>query len=107
MLKTQKEILDEREDMMRDDFPYDHDKFSDPVEDAVKSPKHYMFYDTESIEIIKAALTPEEFLGFCKGNTLKYRLRAGKKELMEQDIAKADQYEKIYANYKLELRSKV
>jgi hypothetical protein len=47
---------------------------------------------TEAIDIIKAALTPEEFIGYCKGNCLKYRLRAGKKDDLQQDIDKAGTY---------------
>lgn len=33
----------------------------------------------ENIDAIKATLTEEEFIGFCKGNALKYQFRAGKK----------------------------
>lgn len=34
----------------------------------------------EVIRILKAKLSPEEFRGFCKGNVIKYLLRAGLKE---------------------------
>lgn len=34
----------------------------------------------ENIDAIKATLTEEEFIGFCKGNALKYQFRAGKKD---------------------------
>ena len=64
--------------------------------DAVKRPSHYMFFDTEAINIIKASLTDEEFKGYLKGNSLKYRLRAGKKDDVMQDLGKANQYEKMY-----------
>lgn len=38
-----------------------------------------------------AVLTPEEFKGWCKGNALKYSLRAGRKDPAKevQDLAKA------------------
>lgn len=63
------------------------------VKDVVYRPRHYLvFPDTEALDIIKAALTDEEFRGYLKGNALKYRLRAGKKDKLEQDIAKAQQY---------------
>ena len=54
-----------------------------------------LFPDMEAIEAIKLVLTPEEFIGYCKGNALKYRLRAGKKDKLEQDIAKAETYVKF------------
>lgn len=44
------------------------------VDEAVKSPKHYKLpgLNIESIDVLRAALTPEEFKGFCKGEALKY-----------------------------------
>lgn len=40
--------------------------------DNVNKPAHYRQGDIEAIDAIRAALTPEEFRGYCKGNTLKY-----------------------------------
>lgn len=61
--------------------------------DAVNHPKHYqLFPGQEAIDIIEAALTPEEFAGYCKGNALKYRLRAGEKGDTQQDIDKSNWY---------------
>lgn len=67
------------------------------MNDAVSKPSHYMLFadGTEAIDVIRSALTPEEFIGYCKGNVLKYRLRAGKKDKLEQDIAKAETYAKM------------
>jgi hypothetical protein len=69
-------------------------KMTIPDQDVVNAPQHYMLFPdgTEVIDVIKAVLTPEEFLGYCKGNALKYRLRAGKKDNLEQDIAKAQKF---------------
>lgn len=62
--------------------------------DMVNNPAHYdLFPGTQAIEIIRKALTPEEYIGYLKGNVLKYRLRAGKKKDAMQDIKKADWYE--------------
>lgn len=63
-------------------------------EDVVNSPSHYQLFPdgTEAIDVIRAALTEEEFIGYCKGNFLKYRLRAGNKDALEQDIAKSNKY---------------
>lgn len=40
--------------------------------DMVNQPPHYKQGDIECIDAIRAALTPEEFRGYCKGNALKY-----------------------------------
>ncbi|OCG76753.1 DUF3310 domain-containing protein [Gilliamella sp. Occ4-3] len=67
----------------------------------VKNPKHYQIISgVESIDIIARCMTVEQFSGFCLGNILKYRIRAGKKDALEQDIAKANEYENIFENKK-------
>lgn len=65
------------------------------------SKKYYLILDKEAIDIIKNSLTDEQFKGYCLGNILKYRLRAGKKpnNLAQDDLNKADHYEKIYNEY--------
>lgn len=69
--------------------------------DAVNSPKHYQFFpDLEAIEVIARSMTQEQFYGYCLGNRLKYRLRAGKKDKLEQDIAKSDKYLELYGKHK-------
>ena len=61
--------------------------------DAVHHPSHYNLpgLAVESVDVIRAVLTPEEFKGWCKGNALKYSLRAGRKDPDKevQDLAKA------------------
>ena len=44
-------------------------------EDVVNHPAHYTDGGIECIEAIEAALTAEEFRGYCKGNNLKYTWR--------------------------------
>ena len=47
----------------------------------------------ETIDVIKMALTPEEFRGFLKGNVLKYELRAPYKHAEpDEDYQKAKDY---------------
>lgn len=62
--------------------------------DEINNPKHYdLFPDgMQAIDVIEAALTPEEFAGYLKGNFLKYRLRAGEKGPAEKCIGKAEWY---------------
>lgn len=52
---------------------------------------HYCNGDIECIDAIKAALTPSEFAGFCKGNVLKYVWREQHKG-GSIDLAKALDY---------------
>ena len=71
-------------------------KSNDPLAkyDPVNNPKHYdLFPDMQSIDILQRAMTEEEFIGFLKGNCLKYRLRAGSKDNLQQDIDKANWYQ--------------
>lgn len=71
------------------------------MNDPVTRPSHYQIIEgMESIEVIAAFLTLEAWRGFCVGNILKYRIRAGKKDALEQDIAKADYYNELYLKYK-------
>lgn len=73
-------------------------------EDSVRKPSHYQVFDgVESIEIIARSMTVSEFRGFCMGNVLKYRLRAGKKSelaTMEKDLNKAAFYQELFNLHK-------
>lgn len=72
-----------------------------PVYDMVKQPKHYAFFDeVESIQVIASSMTKEEFRGFCFGNRLKYRMRAGKKDNIEQELNKSDFYIELFNQHK-------
>ena len=67
--------------------------------DEINNPAHYqLFPDVEAIDVIKAALTSDEFAGYLKGNILKYRLRAGDKGPAEKCIAKAHWYQNYLWN---------
>ena len=59
--------------------------------DNVNHPPHYTTGGIECIDAIEAALTPEEFRGFCKGNVIKYTYREGSKGGVE-DLKKAQWY---------------
>ena len=69
--------------------------------EQVNHPSHYQLLENvEVIEVIASAMTKAEFKGFCLGNILKYRLRAGNKDALLQDIAKADFYRGLYDKFK-------
>lgn len=75
-----------------------------PVEvktDAVNHPKHYaVFEQLEAIEVIASSMTTEQFYGYCLGNILKYRLRAGGKDDVMQELGKADKYQELFTQFK-------
>ena len=58
----------------------------------VNHPPHYANKDPETINMIRAVLTEEEFIGGLKWQILKYRDRAHDKGNYEQDMAKAKFY---------------
>lgn len=60
--------------------------------DPVNSPAHYTAGGIECIDAIRAALTPEQFVGFCRGNALKYLWRTGLKGDAAEDMRKAAWY---------------
>ena len=55
------------------------------------NPNHYVFGGIETIEYLKAKLTPEEYRGFLKGNVLKYVSREAEKNGLE-DLKKDKWY---------------
>lgn len=61
--------------------------------DNIKSPKHYQLegLNVGSIEVIKSVLGKEGFKSFCKGNIMKYLIRAERKNGLE-DYRKAKTY---------------
>ena len=69
----------------------------------VTQPKHYEFFEgVEAITIIARSMTEKQFAGYCMGNALKYRLRAGKKFNTEEDLKKADYYKELFQKHRHE-----
>jgi len=65
--------------------------------DVINSPKHYsVFEQVEAIQVIASSMTQDQFYGYCFGNILKYRLRAGGKDDVMQELGKADRYQGLY-----------
>ena len=62
-------------------------------QNAVNHPSHYNSGKYEVIDILQGMMSPEEFRGFCKGNVLKYILRADHKhDTPTEDFKKAHWY---------------
>lgn len=64
----------------------------EPPADPVNHPAHYKVGGIETIQYIKAKLTPEEYRGYLKGNLLKYSSRIGHKGAAQIDAGKAGWY---------------
>lgn len=74
--------------------PVTIDKIKEAVmhlQDDVNSPSHYTQGGIETIDCIQAALTPEEYRGYLKGNILKYIHRERHKGQTES-LMKAEWY---------------
>lgn len=65
------------------------------MENKVKneSINHYELWEgNEAIDVIKRILSKSEYIGFLKGNILKYQLRLGKKDNVEKEMIKIEDY---------------
>jgi hypothetical protein len=61
------------------------------MSDPVNHPSHYTAGSIECIAAIRAALSPDEFRGYCKGNAIKYIWRERYKG-QDESILKAIWY---------------
>ena len=71
------------------------DKVNEKIDEYnnVNSPIHYNQGQTECIDAIEAMLSVEEYIGYLRGNSTKYRWRFRYKNGIE-DLNKAEWYEK-------------
>ena len=106
-LSEARRSLARQEEILKGSIPVKQVDGACPGEDpAVKQPSHYQVFDgLESISVIARSMTVEQFKGFCLGNVLKYRLRAGKKSDQAnatKDLAKAEFYKELFEKHKAE-----
>jgi len=73
-------------------------------DDPVNHPPHYNKGGIECIDAIKAMLSTDEFVGYLRGNSLKYRWRMRYKSNPIQDMKKAQWYETKLMQFWLENR---
>ena len=61
--------------------------------DVINSPSHYKLpgLEVEAIDVVRSVLGPDKFQGFCRGNALRYLIRADRKNGTE-DLEKARKY---------------
>ena len=61
------------------------------ADDLQVSGNHYKDMAIQPWELMEAVLTHEEFVGYLKGNVIKYAMRAGRKDGSD-DLGKARHY---------------
>ena len=93
------------------DEPNDHpvygenrlgESYSSLINTMVDHPPHYNNGSVECIEAIEAMLTPDEFVGYLRGNSLKYRWRFRYKKKPIEDLRKARWYEERLLKFLME-----
>ena len=70
---------------------------ADKVQEVGKHDKHYLESVVEPIKVMEKLFTEEELKGFIKGNILKYRLRMGHKDDIQNEMDKIRVYEQWLA----------
>ena len=80
------------EDDMLDELQVVDDKREEAENISKNSSSYYDIGGISVNDVIRAKLTPEEYAGWCKGNILKYTMRAKYKENENKDLKKAADY---------------
>jgi len=102
--------LDESDDAANDHPVYGENipdnrlgkSYSNLINTMVDHPPHYNNGHIECIEAIEAMLTPDEYIGYLRGNSLKYLWRFRYKNKPIEDLRKARWYEERLISYMLE-----
>ena len=76
--------------------------YAELINTMVDHPPHYNNGNVECIEAIEAMLTPDEFIGYLRGNSLKYRWRFRYKNKPIEDLRKARWYEERLLQFLME-----
>ena len=61
----------------------------------IESPEYYKNMVKQPWDVMEEHLTPEEFVGFLKGNYIKYKMRAGLKEGSDDQLKALHYCEKL------------
>ena len=73
--------------------------FESEPREQVHNPKWYDWFDMSVIEMMEKVMTTSEYIGFLKGQSIKYRMRSGRKATTFEDIEKAKWYEERYQKF--------
>jgi len=71
----------------------------EPKPDMVNSPDHYTSGSIECIDYIKEVLTASEYIGYLRGNMIKYQHRCRDKGKFQEDLKKIEWYAKKLNQY--------
>lgn len=85
-----------------DNEPNDHPVYGDYKYDSVHRPEHYNTGSLECIDAIKGMLNHDEYIGYLRGNALKYMWRFRYKKSPIEDLRKARWYEERLITHMLE-----
>lgn len=77
-----------------DDFEIPPSDTPDVPQGAPRKSSHYQLTLLQPLEIMQRTMTKDEFIGFLKGNIIKYSIRGGHKEgePPEKDLTKVNTY---------------
>lgn len=67
-------------------------EYSQEKHDPVNHPSHYNQFGIECLDAIEASMSPEEFKGYLKANTIKYLWRYKYKNKPLEDLKKGQFY---------------
>ena len=106
---TDQESLNALDTKMETDISENNKKFNNVIDhianvanqikDNVNNPTHYTTGSEECIDAIEAMLTPDEYIGYLRGNSMKYRWRMRYKGKPIEDLQKAEWYENRLLNF--------
>ena len=93
--KTDQESIDALDTKMETDMLESYERHADNV----NNPTHYNTGSVECIDAIEAMLTPDEYIGYLRGNSMKYRWRMRYKGKPIEDLQKAEWYDNRLLNF--------
>jgi len=93
-----KDRLEYLEKKKTDRWDYDP-KVDGYISVGVDHPAHYNTGELEVIDCVEGTLSPDEYLGFVKGNIIKYVTRAGHKGDVINDMEKLIWYARRYVDW--------
>ncbi len=101
---THRKIMSNRLDDIANDHPFFGENTPDNSTkfDSVNRPEHYNSSKMECIDAIHGMLTHDEYIGYLRGNALKYNWRCRYKGKPIEDLRKARWYEERLIRYMLE-----
>ena len=101
---THRKIMSNRLDDIANDHPFFGENTPDNSTkfDSVNRPEHYNSCKMECIDAIRGMLTHDEYIGYLRGNALKYNWRCRYKGKPIEDLRKARWYEERLIRYMLE-----